>query len=122
MPAYDDGNTDLHKVSAVYRSRIELRHNQGIVIHSFLQKEAEDCLQSLRQLMSCLKLVIYIDVTSPKLKYLKINKQDVMQLCEVNIETFESSPPRLKLEGMRSKVERSRKVLQQLLNNILSVT
>ena len=119
--AYDDGNIDLHKISDAYRSRIELRHNQGIVvIHSFLQKEAEDCLQSLRQHMSSLKLVIYFDVTSPKLKYLKINKQDVMQLCEVHIETFESSPPRLKLEGIRSKVERRRKVLQQLLNSIVS--
>ena len=116
--ACDDGTIDLHKIGDSYRSRIELWHNHGIVVmHAFSQKEAEDCLQSLKQHLSTLKVVIQIDVTALQLKYLKINKQDALKLCKA---TTEDTPPKLRLEGMRSPVERSRKVLQQLLSSIVS--
>jgi len=116
--ADDDGAIDLRKISEPYRARIELRHNQGVlVIHAFTQKEAEDCLQSLKQHMSKSMLVSQIDVTPLQLKYLKMNKQDVLKLCKVTIETF---PPKLKLEGVRYQVEKSIKVLNHLLNNIVS--
>ena len=116
--ACDNGTIDLHKIGDSYRSRIELWHNHGIVVmHAFSQKEAEDCLQSLKQHLSTLKVVIQIDVTALQLKYLKINKQDALKLCKA---TTEDTPPKLRLEGMTSPVERSRKVLQQLLSSIVS--
>ena len=119
--ACDDGTIDLRKIGNSYRSRIELWHNQGVIImHTFSQTEAEDCLQSLKQHLSTLKVVIQINVTTLQLKYLKINKQDALKLCKVTTEASESAPPKLKLEGTRSQVERSRKVLQQLLSGIVS--
>ena len=119
--ACDDGTIDLHKIGDSYRSRIELWHNQGVVvIHTFSQTEAEDCLQSLKQHLSTLKVVIQINVTTLQLKYLMINKQDALKLCKVTTEASESVPPKLRLEGTRSQVERSRKVLQQLLSGIVS--
>ena len=119
--ACEDGTIDLHQIGDPYRTRIELRRNQGaVVMHAFTQNEAEDCLQSLRQQMSSLKIVIHIDLTTLQLEYMKMKKQDVLKLCKVTIETFKSTPPKLKLEGMRSQVERSKRVLQQALNSIVS--
>ena len=116
--ACEDGTIDLNQISDPYRVRIELRHYQGtIVMHGFTQKEAEDCLQSLRQHMSS---VIHLDLTALQLEYMKMRKQDVLELCKVTIETFQSAPPKLKLEGMRSQVERSTRVLQQALNGVVS--
>ena len=116
-----DGTIDLHQIGDPYRVKIELRRCQGaIVMHAFTRKEAEDCLQSLRQHMSSLKLVIHLDLTTLQLEYMKMRKQDVLKLCKVTTETFQGAPPKLKLEGMRSQVERSKRVLQQALNSIIS--
>ena len=119
--AREDGTIDLHQIGDPYRVRIELRCHQGtIVMHAFTQQEAEDCLQSLRQKISNLKLVIHLDLTTLQLEYMKKKKQDVLNLCKVTIETFQDAAPKLKLEGMRSQVERSKRVLQQTLNGIIS--
>ena len=119
--AREDGTIDLHQIGDPHRIRIELRHYQGtIVMHGFTREEAEDCLQSLRQKISSLKLVIHLDLTTLQLEYMKMKKQDVLNLCKVTIETFQGAPPKLKLEGMRSQVERSKRVLQQALNGIVS--
>ena len=113
--ACEDGTIDLHQIGDPYRVRIELRHYQGaIVMHAFTRKEAEDCLQSLRQHMSSLKLATL------QLEYMKMRKQDVLKLCKVTIKTFQGAPPKLKLEGTRSQVEKSKRVLQQALNGIIS--
>ena len=119
--AYDDGTINLRSFGDPYRARIELRLNQGaIVMHAFTLQEAKDCLHSLRQQMSSLKLVIHIDLTTLQLKYMEMNKQDVLKLCKVTIENFSCAPPKLKLEGVKSQVERSRRVLKKVLNSIES--
>ena len=118
--AREDGTIDLHQIGDSYRVRIELRHHDTIVMHAFTQQEAEDCLRSLRQQISSLKLVIHLDLTTLQLQYMKMKKQDILNLCKVTIETFQGAPPKLKLEGMRSQVERSKRVLQQVLNGIIS--
>lgn len=119
--ACDDGTIDLHKIGDSYRARVEIRHNKGvIIIHAFTQEEAKDCLRSLKYHISNLKVAVQINLTSLQLKYLKMNKQDVLKLCNVTSETFTCSSPKLKLEGIRSQVERRRKILQQLLNSIVT--
>ena len=119
--ANHDGTIDLRSFGDPYRTRIELRDNQGaIVIHAFTSEEAKDCLHSLRQKMSSLKLVIHIDLTILQLKYMKMKKQDILKLCKVSIESLKNAPPKLKLEGVKSQVERSRRILQQLLHSIVS--
>ena len=121
VSACKDGTIDLHQIGDSYRVRIELkRHQSTIVMHAFTQQEAEDCLQSLRQKISSLKLVIHLDLTTLQLQYMKRKKQDVLNLCKVTIETIQDAAPKLKLEGMRSQVERSKRVLQQTLNGIIS--
>ena len=119
--AYDDGTINLHSFGDPYRARIEQRdYRDAIVMHAFTSKEAEDCLHSLRQKMSSLKVVIHIDLTILQLKYMKMNKQDVLKLCKVTVDSFKNAPPRLKLEGVKSQVERSKRVLQEVLKNIVS--
>ena len=119
--ACKDGTIDLHNIGDPFRARIELRHDQrAVVMHAFTQREAEDCLQSLRQQMSSLKLIIHIDLTTLQLEFTKMKKQDVLMLCKATIETFKGAPPKLKLEGTRSQVERSKRVLQQVLDSIVS--
>ena len=119
--ASDDGTIDLLSFGGPYRARIELRCNQGaIVMHAFTSEEAKDCLHSLKQKLSSLKLAIHIDLTTLQLKYMKMNKQDVLKLCKVAIESFKNDSPKLKLEGVKSQVERSKRVLQQVLKSIVS--
>ena len=119
--ANHEGTIDLHSFGDPYRARIELRDYQNaIVMHAFTSEEAKDCLRSLKQKLSSLKLVIHIDLTTLQLKYMKMNKQDVLKLCKVIVECFKNDSPKLKLEGVKSQVERSKRVLQQVLKSIVS--
>ena len=119
--ANHEGTIDLHSFGDPYRARIELRDYQNaIVMHAFTSEEAKDCLRSLKQKLSSLKLVIHINLTTLQLKYMKMNKQDVLKLCKVTVESFKNDSPKLKLEGVKSQVERSKRVLQQVLKSIVS--
>jgi len=101
--------------------RIELQHNQvTVVLHAFTEKEAVDCFGSLRQHISSLKIVNYIEVTLPELKFLQIHKPDLMKAHNVQVENFAHSSPKLKLEGMKSQVEKSSKHINSYLSTVVT--
>jgi len=113
---------DLPTIGKPYRVRIELRHNQvAVVLHSFTEQEATNCFESLKQHISSLKIINYIDVTLPELKFLQIHKRDLMKAHKIQVENFTHySSPKLKLEGMKSQVGKSSKHISSYLSTVVT--
>ena len=106
---------DVSAIGKPYRVSIELPHNQdGVLLHALTKKEADDCYQSLKQhISSNLNQVHYIEITAPQLKYLQLHKSELIKLYNIQ---FENVVNRLKLEGKRSQVESSSKMIEKLLS------
>ena len=93
---------DFPTIGKLCRVRIELRHNQvAVVLHSFTEQEATDSFKSLKQHISSLKIINYIDVTLPVLKFLQIHKPGSIKAHNIQVENFTHLSPKLKLEGRK---------------------
>ena len=91
------------------------------MLHALTKKEADDCYRSLKQhLSSSLKLVNYIEITVPQLKFLQLRKPELIKLHNVQIENVVNSIAQLKLEGKKSQVESSSKAIKKFLNRVVT--
>ena len=113
---------DLTRIGEPFRVMIVLQHEKlGVTLHAFTSKEAKDCFHALRQnILSALNLVSYIELTTLQMNYLCSNKSDLVKSLNIQFETSTNLPPKLKLEGKRSEVEKSTTKVQELLNRIVT--
>ena len=112
---------DLPTIDKPYRMRIELQHNQiAVVLHAFTEQDAKDCFESLKQHISSLKIISHIEVTLPDVKFVQLSKPNLMKAHNVQVENLVHSSPKLRLEGMKSQVEKSSKHIKNYLSTIVT--
>lgn len=113
---------DLTSTGEPFRVMIVVQHEKlGVSLHAFTSKEAKDCFHALMQnILAALNLVSYIELTTLQMKYLCSSKSDFVKSLNIQFETSTNSPPKLKLEGKRSQVEKSTMKIQDLLSGIVT--
>ena len=117
-----EDTVDLTGIGEPFRVMIVVQHEKvGISLHAFTPKEAHDCFHVLKQnILAALNLVSHVELTTLQMKYLCSSKSDLVKSLNIQFETSTNSPPKLKLEGKRSQVEKSTMDIQDLLNRIVT--
>ena len=117
-----EDTVDLTSIGEPFRVMIVVQHEKlGVTLHAFTAKEAKDCFHVLMQnILAALNLVSYIELTTLQLNYLCSSKSDLVKSLNIQFETSINLPPKLKLEGKRSQVEKSTMKIQDLLNGIVT--